>query len=117
MDGVWIRPNAPRQLPVGATVRFGASTREYKVTLGSVLTMWHAQLDGEQPCNAHASGGRALVVGSLHAQILLSMDNFQGLWTLIINPRPAQPNREQACYERHVLAWRALVLGCCRFLN
>ncbi len=30
IDGVWIRPNVARQLAVGATVRFGASTREYK---------------------------------------------------------------------------------------
>ena len=48
VDGVWIRPNAPRQLPVGATVRFGASTREYKVPLFSAgLAVWHAQLGGE----------------------------------------------------------------------
>ena len=50
VDGVWIRPNAPRQLALGATVRFGASTREYKVRLlgaglaGRACTAWECKL-------------------------------------------------------------------------
>ncbi|KAK9816993.1 hypothetical protein WJX72_007967 [[Myrmecia] bisecta] len=31
VDGVWIRPKAPRQLAKGAVFKFGGSTREYKV--------------------------------------------------------------------------------------
>ena len=65
VDGVWIRPSAPRQLPLGATVRFGASTREYKVPLCKAgPAMRHAQLGGVQVCTEqHVSGGRAPVLG------------------------------------------------------
>lgn len=31
LDGVWIRPNVPRPLAKGSVVRFGASSREYRV--------------------------------------------------------------------------------------
>jgi hypothetical protein len=46
IDGVWIRPNVARQLAVGATVRFGASTREYKA---------RSALSGLLPLVLHAS--------------------------------------------------------------
>lgn len=32
LDGAWLRPHVARQLKEGAVLRFGASTREYKVT-------------------------------------------------------------------------------------
>lgn len=31
VDGIWIRAKAPRSLQVGSKVRFGASSREYRV--------------------------------------------------------------------------------------
>ena len=31
LDGVWLRPNACRELRVGSVLKFGASTRQYKV--------------------------------------------------------------------------------------
>ena len=31
VDGLWLRPNAPKVLSVGSTVLFGGSTRTYKV--------------------------------------------------------------------------------------
>lgn len=31
VDGAWIRPKVPKQLRAGSVLRFGASTREYRV--------------------------------------------------------------------------------------
>lgn len=31
LDGVWVRAQSPKELKVGSVIRFGASTREYKV--------------------------------------------------------------------------------------
>ena len=31
LDGVWLRPNACRELKAGSVLKFGASTRQYKV--------------------------------------------------------------------------------------
>ena len=32
VDGTWIRPNEPKQLPKGAVLRLAASSRQYKVS-------------------------------------------------------------------------------------
>jgi len=31
VDGAWIKPKVPKQLQAGSVLKFGASTREYKV--------------------------------------------------------------------------------------
>lgn len=40
VDDVWLRPNKPKQLDVGSVIRFGASTRLYKVHAEVIHMMW-----------------------------------------------------------------------------
>ncbi len=43
VDGLWLRPKAPRGLQLGSVIKFGASSRTYTVSL-SILTLTRHEL-------------------------------------------------------------------------
>lgn len=76
VDGLWLRPNVPRQLKMGSILRFGGSTRSYEVRVAqhrqSLATCCRTGA-GQRLCPLHLSAAHTMLQGDIDCICALAL--------------------------------------------